>query len=502
MSNARQPAVLVVDDEQLSVEAIRRTLEDDFEVFTATSGAEALSILENQWIQLILCDQRMPGMSGVDVLSEARRRWPEVMRVVITGYTDPNDIIDLVNKAGIYHFVSKPWHPEELLLVVRNATQLFMLQREHERLSVELKLLGPSVQNRLNEQRKQLRKGFNFDNIVRAPGSPINVVCDMAARIAGFDVPTLILGETGTGKELIARAIHYCSLRSDKPFYAVNCAAISDDLLESELFGHQKGAFTGAHAHRAGLLSQAHEGTIFLDEIGDISPAFQVKLLRFLQEGEIRPVGANNTFKVDVRVIAATNRDLAQEVASGRFRDDLYYRLATFPIAVPPLRKRLCDVAPLANALLERAALRHGLKAVEFTPETIKRMCAYSWPGNVRELENQVMRMLILSNGQALGADLLETNILYADGAEAIPDPIIDSLVGGPGQLRERVERLEAKIIRETLIRCKGNKSRTAEELGLSRVGLRAKLLRYDIEDGTDGEGLLSEIEPESDFPH
>jgi len=231
MSNAHQPAVLVVDDEQRSVEAIKRTLEDDFEVFTATSGAEALSILENQWIQLVLCDQRMPGMSGVDVLSEARRRWPEVMRVVITGYTDPNDIIDLVNKAGIYHFISKPWHPEELLLVVRNATQLFMLQREHERLSVELKLLGPSVQNRLNEQRKQLRKGFNFDNIVRAPGSPLNAVCDMAARIAGFDVPTLILGETGTGKELMARAIHYCSLRSDKPFYAVNCAAISDDLL-------------------------------------------------------------------------------------------------------------------------------------------------------------------------------------------------------------------------------------------------------------------------------
>lgn len=502
MSNAPQAAVLVVDDEQRSVEAIRRTLEDDFEVFTATSGAEALSILENQWIQLILCDQRMPGMSGVDVLSEARRRWPEVMRVVITGYTDPNDIIDLVNKAGIYHFISKPWHPEELLLVVRNATQLFMLQREHERLSVELKLLGPSVQNRLNEQRKQLRKGFNFDNIVRAPGSPLNAVCDMAARIAGFDVPTLILGETGTGKELIARAIHYCSLRSEKPFYAVNCAAISDDLLESELFGHQKGAFTGAHAHRLGLLSQAHEGTIFLDEIGDISPSFQVKLLRFLQEGEVRAVGANNTVKVDVRVIAATNRDLAQDVASGRFRDDLYYRLATFPIPVPPLRKRICDVPPLANALLERAALRHGLKAVGFASEAIERMCAYSWPGNVRELENQVTRMLILSKDQVLGADLLQANILYADGAEAKPDPLIDSFLGSAGQLRERVERLEAKIIRETLIRYKGNKSRTAEELGLSRVGLRAKLLRYDIDDGSEGDSLLSEVEPESDFPH
>ncbi len=502
MASAPQSAILVVDDEQRSVEAIRRTLEDDFEVFTATSGVEALSILENQWIQLILCDQRMPGMTGVEVLSEARRRWPEVMRVVITGYTDPNDIIDLVNKAGIYHFISKPWHPEEMLLVVRNATELYKLQREHERLSVELKLLGPSVQNRLNEQRKQLRKGFNFDNIVRASGSPLNAICDIAARIAGFDIPSLILGETGTGKELIARAIHYCSLRSDKPFYAVNCAAISDDLLESELFGHQKGAFTGAHAHRLGLLSQAHEGTIFLDEIGDISPAFQVKLLRFLQEGEVRAVGANNTVKVDVRVIAATNRDLAQEVASGRFRDDLYYRLATFPISVPPLRKRICDVAPLANALLERAALRHGLKAAGFTTEAIARMCAYSWPGNVRELENQVTRMLIMSKDDVLGADLLDSHILYADGAEAIPDPTIDSFVGGPGQLRERVERLEAKIIRETLIRYKGNKSRTAEELGLSRVGLRAKLLRYDIEDANEGDGLLSEVEPEADLPH
>lgn len=241
------PAILVVDDEQLSVEAIKRTLEDDFEVFTANSGPEALSILENQWIQVILCDQRMPGMSGLEVLSEARRRWPEVLRVIITGYTDPNDIINLVNEAGIYHFISKPWHPEELMLVLKNGTQLYKLQREHDRLSVELKLLGPSVQNRLDEQRRQLRGGFNFDNIIRSPTSPLNAVCDMAARIAGFDVPALILGETGTGKELIARAIHYCSLRSDKPFHAVNCGAIPSELLESELFGHRKGAFTGAH---------------------------------------------------------------------------------------------------------------------------------------------------------------------------------------------------------------------------------------------------------------
>ena len=483
MADTPLPAILVVDDEQLSVEAIKRTLEDDFEIFTANSGPEALAILENQWIQVVLCDQRMQGMSGLEVLSEVRRRWPEVLRIIITGYTDPNDTIDLVNKAGIYHFISKPWHPEELLLVLKNGTQLYKLQREHDRLSVELKLLGSSVQNRLDEQRRQLREGFNFDNISRSPVSPLNAACDIAARIAGFDVPALILGETGTGKELIARAIHYCSLRSDKPFHAVNCGAIPSELLESELFGHRKGAFTGAHTHRVGLLEQAHEGTIFLDEIGDIPPAFQVKLLRFLQEGEIRPVGSNVTLQVNVRVIAATNRDLAREAAAGKFREDLYYRLAISPTAIPPLRERICDVPLLANALLERVAARHGVKISGFTDEALDRLCAYPWPGNVRELENQITRMAILSKGRMLGADLIEPHILRADGAEAAPDPLIDRFIGEGGMLRDRVERMEARIIRETLIRNRGNKSRAAEELGLSRVGLRAKLLRYGIEE-------------------
>lgn len=483
MADTPLPAILVVDDEQLSVEAIKRTLEDDFEIFTANSGPEALAILENQWIQVVLCDQRMQGMSGLEVLSEVRRRWPEVLRIIITGYTDPNDTIDLVNKAGIYHFISKPWHPEELLLVLKNGTQLYKLQREHDRLSVELKLLGSSVQNRLDEQRRQLREGFNFDNIIRSPVSPLNAACDIAARIAGFDVPALILGETGTGKELIARAIHYCSLRSDKPFHAVNCGAIPSELLESELFGHRKGAFTGAHTHRVGLLEQAHEGTIFLDEIGDIPPAFQVKLLRFLQEGEIRPVGSNVTLQVNVRVIAATNRDLAREAAAGKFREDLYYRLAISPTAIPPLRERICDVPLLANALLERVAARHGVKISGFTDEALDRLCAYPWPGNVRELENQITRMAILSKGRMLGADLIEPHILRADGAEAAPDPLIDRFIGEGGMLRDRVERMEARIIRETLIRNRGNKSRAAEELGLSRVGLRAKLLRYGIEE-------------------
>ncbi len=494
MASKPLPAVLVVDDEVRSVEAIRRTLEDDFEVHTATSGAEALSILENQWIQLVLCDQRMQGMSGVDVLSEVRSRWPEVLRVIITGYTDPNDIIDLINKAGIYHFISKPWHPGELLLVVKNGTRLYELQRDHERLSIELKLLEPAVQGRLEEQRRQLRRGFSFDNIVRTPASPLNSVCDMAARLAGFELPVLILGETGTGKELVARAIHYCSLRSDRPFHAVNCGAIPDELLESELFGHRKGAFTGAHANRIGMLEQAHEGTIFLDEIGDITPAFQIKLLRFLQEGEVRPVGANETRRVDVRVIAATNKDLVREAQAGRFREDLYYRLAVTSLHLPPLRERGGDIPALANAMLERAAARHGVKASSFSPEAMERLCAYSWPGNVRELENQVTRMTVMATGPVLGAELIEPHILFAENSDLLRDALADDLVGGPGNLRDRVERMEARIIRETLIRQRGNKSRAAEELGLSRVGLRAKLLRYGIEEAGSG-GVEAEEE-------
>ena len=476
-----RPGILVVDDEPRSVEVIARVLDEDFEVFPATTAEAALRHLENEWIQVILADQRMPDVTGVALLAQARERWPDVARILITGYTDPDDMIGAINEAGIYQFVAKPWHPDQLLLTVRNAAKLYRLQREHDRLSIEMKLLGPTLETRLASRRERIRQGFHFDSLIRAVGSPLDETCRVAAQVATFDVPVLILGETGTGKELLARAIHYGSLRADRPFQAENCGAIPDELLESELFGHKKGAFTGAVANRVGLLEQADGGTVFLDEIGDVSPAFQVKLLRFLQEGEIRPVGSNESRQVNVRVIAATHRDLAAEVEAGRFRQDLYYRLSTMVLDVPPLRRRPGDIRLLAEAILAQLCTTHGKALKGLTAEAIACLEAYDWPGNVRELQNELTRALVLADRDRLGPESLSAKVLA--GAAGRNDAIhIAGTESGP--LRDRVERVESAILLETLMRYRWNKSKAAKELGLSRVGLRAKLERYGLAPG------------------
>ena len=489
---SRRPAILVVDDEPRSVEVIARVLDEEFDVFTALDAEEALRILENEWIQVIFCDQRMPKTSGVALLTQVRERWPDILRIIVTGYTEPEDMIGAINAAGIYQFIPKPWHPDQLLLAARNAAHLFQLQRDHERLNLEMKLTAPTAEARLSVQRARVAQNFHFDSLVRAAGSPLSQVCTRAAQVATFDVPVLIHGETGTGKELLARAIHYSSLRSERPFFAVNCGAIPDELLESELFGHKKGAFTGAHVTRIGLLDQADGGTILLDEIGDVSPAFQVKLLRFLQEGEIRPVGSNESKRVDVRVVAATHRELIGEVGLGRFREDLYYRLAAMVLTLPPLRERRADVAVLAGTVLDGLVAQHGKKVKGFTDEALACLAAYDWPGNVRELQNEITRMLVLAERDTLGADLLSPHVVRAaaatiakgeangngNGARGEPEAIT---LAQAGPLKDRIERMEASILTETLVRCRWNKSRAAEELGLSRVGLRAKLDRYGI---------------------
>lgn len=482
MNAARSPAVLLIDDERRSLEAMEMALEDEFEVFAASSAEEALKVLEDEWIQVVLCDQRMPGMTGVELLTEMRARWPETIRVIVTGYTETDDIIRAINDAGIYQFLTKPWHPDQLLMAARSGARLFQLQREHDQLRLEMKQLGSTMESRLENRRDALRRGFGFEKIARSPGSPMDIVCETARQIATFDVPALLIGETGTGKELLARGIHYSSLRSDKPFVAVNCGAIPDELLESELFGHRKGSFTGAHANRVGLLEQADGGTVFLDEIGDTSPAFQVKLLRFLQEGEIRPVGSNETITVDVRVVSATNRDLETEAKEGRFREDLYYRLAVSPLRLPSLKERASDLPLLVDHLLARVAGKHGKAADGVEPQALEFLSSYDWPGNIRELENEITRLLMMTGDGWLHAADLSPKILRAAPQDAALDPAADAALEVDGTLKERVEVMEARILRETLTRHRWNKSRAAEELGLSRVGLRAKLDRYGIE--------------------
>jgi two-component system response regulator HupR/HoxA len=471
------PIILVVDDERQSQEALRRVLADEFLVLTASSAEEAVSVLEQEMVHAILCDQRMPGIPGVEFLKTVRSRWPDPVRMIISGYSEAEDIIAGVNEAGIYQYITKPWEPDELVRTIRAALTLYRLQREHAQASIDLKVAPAILAKDIAKKTGQLRRQHHFDRIIHAPDSPLREVMALAERVAGFDISVLITGESGTGKELLARAIHYNSPRGDKPFVVENCGALPDQLLESELFGCKKGAFTGAYEDRIGLFEQASGGTIFLDEIGETSAAFQVKLLRVLQEGEIRPLGARLTRKVDVRVISATNRNLEEEVRERHFRRDLYYRLAAFPIHLPPLRERPMDVPVLAKRLLADTAKGFGKAIAGFTPEVLSVLTAYDWQGNVRELQNEIQRMVALADGAWLAADLISSRLRQraCPGGRAMAD-------AESGSLKDQVEALESRLLREALELHRWNISRVADELGLSRVGLRAKLQRYAIE--------------------
>ena len=477
----RLPAVLVVDDEVRSQEALRRTLEEDFSVFTAGSAEQATQVMRREFIEIVLCDQRMPGVSGVEFLKQVRADWPESVRIIISGYTDAEDIIAGINEAGIWQYLMKPWQPEQLLLILKRAAELHRLQRDNQRLSLELRDSPAALQQRVATKRANARARSGFERLARSPGSPLDAVCDLAARFAPHDLPILVTGESGTGKELLARAIHYASARADRPFVVENCAALPDTLLESELFGHKRGAYTGAFEDRIGLFQQADGGTIFLDEIGETSPAFQVKLLRALQEGEIRPLGSARPLSVNVRAIAATNRDLEQDVRAGRFREDLYYRLAAVTLNLPALRERPRDIPPIAAGLLDGGRTQLGRQVKGFTDEAMACLVAYRWPGNVRELSNEILRMLALAEDEWLGAELLSPRVLRAAGGET-QERQLSFLADLDGGLKERMERLEALVVKEALIRNRWNKTRAATEPGLSRVGLRSKLSRYGLE--------------------
>ena len=476
------PLVLVVDDEVRSQEAMRRTLDEDFRIVTASDAEAARAAMERHAVAVVLCDQRMPGLSGVEFLKEARERWPDTVRIVISGYADSEDIIAGINEAGIFQYVLKPWVPDHLLSTVRSAVEARTLQHGLHRLEVDLRAGPVALRARTQERLREARSRFGFDRIVRAPGSPLDSVCAMAARVARHDLSVLVLGESGTGKELLARAIHYASPRMDAPFVVENCAAIPDTLLESELFGHKRGAFTGAVEDHKGLFQRADGGTLFLDEIGETSPSFQVRLLRVLQEGELRPVGGTRPVPVDVRVIAATHRDLEADVRAGRFREDLYYRLAGVTLSVPPLRERPGDVLPIAQTQLADVVRELGAEGLHLDDDARALLMAYPWPGNVRELRNEIARAVALGDGQLLRAADLSARLRQGQSGAARAATGVAGLLPAHGTLQERLDAIEAMLLREVMLRQRWNKTRAAEELGLSRVGLRAKLLRFGIE--------------------
>ena len=478
------PTILVVDDEVRAQETMRRTLDEDFTVYTANNADEARERLERSAINVILCDQRMPGLTGVLFLKEVRERWPDTVRIVISGYTDSEDIIAGINEAGIYQYILKPWIPDHLIATVRNAVEAQSLQRDTNRLHLELRTSTPVLRQRTHAKLTRARSIFDFDRIERAPGSPLDAVCEVAERVARFDLSVLVLGESGTGKELLARAVHYASPRAAGAFVVENCAAMPDTLLESELFGHKRGAFTGAYEDHPGLFQRANGGTVFLDEIGETSPAFQVRLLRVLQEREVRPVGAAHPVPVDVRVLAATHRDLEQRVREGLFREDLYYRIAGVSITVPPLRERAGDIAPIARRLVREVGEELGRPQASLADEALACLMSYPWPGNIRELRNEIARAIALSEGDVVTAQSFSLRVLHGQAGLAASSQAGAQATALPrsGTLGERLDAIEAMLLRETLLRHRWNKTRAAAELGLSRVGLRGKMARFGLE--------------------
>jgi two-component system response regulator HupR/HoxA len=474
MSTRAPLAVLVVDDEQRSLEALKRTLDDHFTVFTASSAEEGNAVMAQELVQIVVSDQRMPGTSGVAFLRGVRAQWPNTVRLILSGYTEAEDIITGINEAGIWQYLLKPWHPDQLLLTLQSAGELWRLQQENQRLTLELRTNPENLALRVSNLRLKVKAQAGFDKLIRAADSPLNEVCALAERVSGHDLSVLITGESGTGKELLARAIHYASARAEQPFVVENCGAMPDTLLESELFGHKRGAFTGATDTHIGLFQQADGGTLFLDEIGETSPAFQVKLLRALQEGEIRPVGSPRSVAVDVRLIAATNRDLEADVASGRFREDLYYRVAGITLYLPALRERAQDIEPIVADMLKKSPLV-GRK---MSREALGLLTRHAWPGNVRELQNEIRRALALGDGPVLGTDLLSPRVRQQ---VSLSGPASDAIEEESGQLKHHLERIEAQLIRAAMLRHKGNKTHVAEELGLTRVGLRMKLMRLGL---------------------
>ncbi|HJV62156.1 MAG TPA: sigma-54 dependent transcriptional regulator [Albitalea sp.] len=471
--------VLLVDDEPRSLEAMRRTLEEEFEVLLADGAAQARALLERQSVAVILCDQRMPGLTGVQFLKEVRARWPDTVRIVISGYTDSEDIVAGINEAGIHQYILKPWVPDHLLNVVRQAVEARALSQDVLRLELELRCGTPALRDKRAQRQASVREAFDFSRLARSPGSPLDALCALGERLARYDLSVLVTGESGTGKELLARAIHMASPRAGGAFVVENCAAIPDTLLESELFGHKRGAFTGATDDHVGLLQRAHGGTVFLDEIGETTPAFQVKMLRVLQEGELRPVGGSRSVPVDVRVLSATHRDLEAEVRAGRFREDLYYRLAGVTLHVPPLRERRGDIAPIAERLLDAVAQELGRAPMRFGEGVIACLMGYGWPGNIRELRNEIARAVALADGDEIDPALLSAKVLQAQPAPAFAQSL--PTLPASGTLAERLDAIEAAILREAMQRHRWNKTRAAHELNLSRVGLRAKLIRFGM---------------------
>jgi two-component system NtrC family response regulator len=453
-TRAIRPAILVVDDDPGLRESFRLILEDEYEVLDVPDGAQALDIVRSCQVDLVLLDIRLPGMDGLEVLERIKALDEQLDVILVTAVKTVRTAVSAM-KLGALDYLTKPFDEEEVLAVIRRALEKRALEREVVFLRSEL-----------------ARRDDLYEMIGQS--AEMRRLHGLVAQVARTTATVLITGESGTGKELLARAIHRQGPRRDRPFVAVNPAAIADSLMETELFGHERGAFTGAYQRKLGRFELAQGGTLFLDEIGALRPEMQAKLLRVLQEREIERVGGTHTVKLDLRIIAATNTDLKQAVAVQAFREDLYYRLNVVQITMPPLRERRDDIGTLADHFVRRYRQQFGKQIVGVAPDALEALADYSWPGNVRELQNVIERCVALADGPLIGLSDLPLEFM-------IPDVRSRADAAGSLDLEEAHEQFERQIVRRVLDRVDWNQSEAARLLGLHRNTLKVKMARWNL---------------------
>ncbi len=450
--------ILIVDDEKNYLVVLEALLgAEGYETVVSDNGVDALHLIRESDLDLVVTDMKMPGMNGMDLLEEAKKINPDLPIIIMTAYGTIEMAVEAMKKHA-YDYITKPFNNEELKLTIKKALARYRLVKEN-------RLLNEALSER-----------YGFGNII-GKSKPILKVFDLIKKVSQSRTSVLITGPSGTGKELVAKAIHYNSPRKDRPFISINCGALTETLLESELFGHEKGAFTGAISMKKGRFELADGGTLFLDEVGDMPPPLQVKLLRVIQEMEFERVGGTRTIQVDVRILSASNRDIKKDVEDDLFREDLFYRLNVIHIEVPSLRERGEDIRLLVNHFIEKYREDEGKERIELSPEAWKALYNYSWPGNIRELENVIERAVVLNSGGVISPEDLPEYLI--DREEELD---VDRFIPLDAPLQKTLEQIEEKLIIRALKRCNNVQSHAAEMIGITKSLFQHKMKKYNIE--------------------